>query len=571
MKFERFWCCAVVLAMVFGCTALGSAQELVSGQARVTQSTEFVAPAARVVANDLPQVTAQQTAIHAVPSPRVRFSDQEWATIKQQAAVAPASTRAALANALQPRGAGAGATPGLFANFLGSNEDQGCSGLTPSDMGLATSPKYVVQVVNACFAVWIRPANTLATGFPKSLAALMNRPAGTFVFDPRAQFDYVTSRFVLTASEISGGNGFLDIAASSTNDPRGAYHVYHLQTGGNGNFPDYPTLGQDHASNPFNGTINICANIFVINGGFVTTQCDFLPKAPIYAGAGFSFNFFTGFSFGGTIDTLQPVNVSEKGEQPRATFLINSHNGGFSHPANGLDVWAFTNTIVASGSPGPRFTALHVATPSSYNFPANADQPGSDNSIETLDNRISGQVMYNAGRLYPMIDVGNGGTSADLGWIVRVFLGTDNVDTTNCVGAFANACAGLTAVTIEQEFCYDCGAAHVADAYFGTIGVTPEGNWTMYSTFSNRNISPGPFVASNRVTWPTPFHDGGFFTCQNQHFYNQVRWGDYMAAALDLVLHNSTQPAIWGSGMFVQSNGDWGTCVSANQYSANEP
>src|SRR5207245_1750696 len=72
MKFERFWCCAVVLAMVFGCTALGSAQELVSGQARVTQSTEFVAPAARVVANDLPQVTAQQTAIHAVPSPQVR-------------------------------------------------------------------------------------------------------------------------------------------------------------------------------------------------------------------------------------------------------------------------------------------------------------------------------------------------------------------------------------------------------------------------------------------------------------------------------------------------------------------
>src|SRR5947209_3432614 len=56
MKFERFWCCAVVLAMVFGCTALGSAQELVSGQARVTQSTEFVAPAARVVANDLSQV-----------------------------------------------------------------------------------------------------------------------------------------------------------------------------------------------------------------------------------------------------------------------------------------------------------------------------------------------------------------------------------------------------------------------------------------------------------------------------------------------------------------------------------
>src|SRR5207245_9493678 len=128
---------------------------------------------------------------------------------------------------------------------------------------------------------------------------------------------------------------------------------YHLQTGGNGNLPYYPTLGQDHASNPFNGTINICANIFVINGGFVTTQCDFLPKAPIYAGAGFSFNFFTGFSFGGTIDTLQPVNVSEKGEQPRATFLINSHNGGCSHPPICVDVLTCTNKLTSSRRPLP--------------------------------------------------------------------------------------------------------------------------------------------------------------------------------------------------------------------------
>jgi len=553
--------------MVFGCAAFASAQELVSGQARATQNNEFAAPAARVVANDLPQVTAAQTALHAVPSPRVRYSDQEWAAIKQQATLAPASTRAALTNALQPRG-GAGLTPGAFTNFLGSNEDLGCSFLTPSDMGVAANTNFVVQAVNACYAVYLKP-HTLAAGFPKSLAALMLRPAGTFVFDPRALYDYGAQRWVVIASEVSGGNGFLDIAASAGTDPRGAYHVYHIQTGGNGNFPDYPALGQDHSQNPFNGTINICANIFVIGGGFVTDQCDFLPKAPIYAGAGFSFNAFNGFSFGGTIDTLQPVNVSEKGQQPRATLLINSHNGGFAHPANGLDVWAFTNTIVRTGSPGVRFTAIHVATPSSYNFPANADQPGSDNSIETLDNRITGMVQYNAGRLYPMIDVANGGTSANLGWVVRVFFGIDNLDTTNCVGFFANACAGLTAVTIEQEFCYDCGAGHAADAYFGDIGVTPEGNWTMYSTFSNRSISPGTFYASNRVTWPTPFHDGGIFLCQNQHFYNQGRWGDYMATALDVTA--GQHPDIYGSGMFVQGNGDWGTCIGANQYKLNEP
>src|SRR6266849_1722017 len=163
MKFERFWCCTVVLAMVFGCAAFASAQELVSGQARATQNNEFAAPAARVVANDLPQVTAAQTALHAVPSPRVRYSDQEWAAIKQQATLAPASTRAALTNALQPRG-GAGLTPGAFTNFLGSNEDLGCSFLTPSDMGVAANTNFVVQAVNACYAVYLKPL-TLAAGF----------------------------------------------------------------------------------------------------------------------------------------------------------------------------------------------------------------------------------------------------------------------------------------------------------------------------------------------------------------------------------------------------------------------
>src|SRR5437667_12606580 len=104
MKFERFWCCTLVLAMVYGCAAVPSAQELVSGEARATQNNEFAAPAARVVANDLPQVTAAQTALHAVPSPRVPFSDQERAAIKPHAPLPPTSTRAAVTNALPPRG-----------------------------------------------------------------------------------------------------------------------------------------------------------------------------------------------------------------------------------------------------------------------------------------------------------------------------------------------------------------------------------------------------------------------------------------------------------------------------------
>jgi hypothetical protein len=89
----------------------------------------------------------------------------------------------------------------------------------------------------------------------------------------------------------------------------------------------------------------------------------------------------------------------------------------------------------------------------------------------------------------------------------------------------------------------------------------------MYATFSNTSISPGQFYTSNRVTWPTPFHDGGSFSCQNNASYSG-RWGDYSAAAPDIPGVKGT-PATWGSGMYVRSSGLWGTCISANAYAGD--
>lgn len=213
-------------------------------------------------------------------------------------------------------------------------------------------------------------------------------------------------------------------------------------------------------------------------------------------------------------------------------------------------------------------SGIVIPTPSNYILAAEADQPGADNSIETLDTRITGTVQYMGGFLYPNLDTGNGGTSSILGWQVQPFL-NENGDG-HCTGAFANACPTLSRATIVKEFCYDCGAGHGAGTYFGTIQPDPEGNWTMVFNFSNRSVSPGTAYTSNRVTWPTPFHDGGIFLCQFQKFYNQGRWGDYTATAIDLLNANGTPsifPAFWFAGMFVNSNGNWSTCVGANAFS----
>jgi hypothetical protein len=208
-----------------------------------------------------------------------------------------------------------------------------------------------------------------------------------------------------------------------------------------------------------------------------------------------------------------------------------------------------------------------VGTPSSYSYPANADNAGfCSNCIETLDNRITSMVQYSAGRLFPTIDTANGGTSAVLGWVVRPYLNDNGSGT--CTGTFANACPAITGATIETEFCDYCGAGSFA-AFFGDIAPTEENNWTMFATFSSTSTSPGMFYDSNRVSWQTPFHDSGVFACQNNASYTQGRWGDYSAAAPDFAEHTN-ETATWGSGMYILSTGNWGTCIAANRYGSVE-
>jgi hypothetical protein len=595
---------ALVAASLF----LGTYNPAVS---QVFQATAQVGQAAAgqpsvVVLGGIPQVT-EKTAVIIRSRPETGLTDEQYNALKSQAANFPdPNGRSPEEGVLSPSsqfGNGGTFTPGAFSTIVAQDEDLFCAGgstttgiLTPSDMALAVGQNHVVQAVNDCIAVYDKASGALLPGFPKSLNRFLGFPANVcsafscskLVSDPRALYDFVADRWVILAlfEDISNSRGFLGLAASQTNNPTAAWNVYQIQVGATGQCPDYPTLGQNFANDPFVGGIYVGFNNFFCGpgfprgfGAFVEDQVFFLPKGPIYAGQGFGFNFGFNFTVGGTkVDTIHPVNVSEWGQKPRTEFAVNSFNLNFGRcmsPCNGLVIWSFANTLQQAGSPGPKITGVVIPTPSNYNFAAQADQPSAMNSIETLDPRISGTVQYMGGFLYPTLDSGNGGTSSVLGWQVQPFL--DDNDGGTCTGAFTNACPAITDATIVKEFCYDCGAGHVAGAYFGTIQPDPEGNWTMVFNFSNQNNAPGTAYTSNRVTWPTPFHDGGLFLCQNNVFYSQDRWGDYTATAIDLL--NAAQPnasaggtparnpAFWFSGMFVKNNGQWSTCIGANTFS----
>lgn len=555
--------------------AQGANGPVPAAQAGVAQA----GPAQEIVASQLPTMTAaQMAAAKGIPThPNPHFSGSAYQAAKMAASQATTGSRqqdAASGLMSPPRSSAADVgieTPGAKVNILG--QLQGCNGLTwtPSDMGLAVSKTFVVQTVNECFSVYNKTGGLLLG--PVDLCTFFGRAPNSGsagCFDPRAIYDAQKNKFIIIASffDSASGTGFIDLAASKTSNPTGAWTVYHISRGAS--FPDYPTVGQTaYNNNTLNAIITVCDNNFPNAGGF-TSECLLLPKTPIYKGAGFSFNFFFGFNLGGKVlDTLQPANVFAVDENPRAQYAINTvnYNGtdGFcaGGASKGLVVWSFSD---ATGSQGPKVGGVYTGcNTTGYNFPGAADNAGfCAGCIETIDNRITGTVHYSGGRLYPSIDANNGGKSAVLGWVVRPFL-TDNGAA--CTGGVN--CATISAAAIEQEWCYDCGAGSALQAYFGSQAPTSEGDWTMFATFSNTGTSPGMFYQSNRVSSTALPHDSGIFSCQVNHAYTGggggvARWGDYSAAYPDEPGKGNI-PGTWGSGMFVQSSGLWGTCITENR------
>ena len=538
-----------------------------------------------IVLSDLPTKSAAEASIPGRFSsmrPQSGLSDAEYAAAKLRAAQLK-STSAASINLKAPSILRSAAnSPSAAAAFQGIDEN--CSFVTPSDMAVAVGPTYELQVVNDCMAVFNR-SGVLQAGFPKSLNTFFGLPAnnfstGRFTSDPRAFYDNVSGRYVLVLlfEDFLNSRGFAEIAASKTNDPRGAWSTYQIQVGGAGQCPDFPALGHGRSGDKFVGSVAVGFNLFGCNTSgftsFLDDQIWFLPKAALYAGTGFGFNFAFNLNVGGThVDTIQPANVAFGNEEPRTQFGVNSFNinfGGFqcSSGCNGLVVWSFSNVLQNAGSPGMAISGSVVGTPSNYSLPPAASQPGGRNTIDTGDTRMSGSVQYKAGFLYGTLNTNNGGGgSAILAYQIHAYL-NDNGNGT-CTGAFLNACPTLAGVGIDNEFSYDVGGGTGLNAYFGTIQPDAERNITMVFSFSGDNFFPSVAYTSNRATQaPGHWHDAGVFLCNGQAFYRQGRWGDYTGTSIEV-----TSPGkMWFSGMFSEANGNWGTCIGKNGYVAsNQP
>lgn len=470
-----------------------------------------------------------------------------------------------------------------------------CSAVLPSDMGLAVGPVFVLQVVNSCLTVMTK-SGVVQLGFPKDLGTFFTGTAGTFIFDPRALYDPVNKRYIISGTTFDpvANQGRICFAASATSDPRGTWFTYLSKTFlGPGDFPDFPTLGQDTIAWPTNqgptagakGAIYIGFNVFPSAGGF-TQWMELLPKSAIYHGLPFIrwgfFNFqaidpITGLPQ--QTDSLQAVNELDTGDQPRAEWAVQTYNINFgggqcSLGCNGLLVYAIADPLVQAGFPIPEFSGgFTVPTPHSYFLSTGAAQPTCSSGgclIETIDTRITGMVQYADGYFYPTVETSiGGGENSTLTWKVQGFLSDSNP---LCIGVQTNLCPDATGAVIADEYAYgNFGAlANQGSAYFGTVQPDMSGNLTMVFAYSDLLNYPGLNYVGRRVSQaPGTWHDNGLTLVPGTVFWDQLgRWGDYSGTALDVT---SPQNIIWFSGMYSApgpffSGTQWDTAIGRNGF-----
>jgi hypothetical protein len=514
--------------------------------------------------------TAAGAAKLSPPHPRGSLTPDQYGVAKALAA------RAAKAPGGEVGAAPAGSveeTPGASKVFLGQSE----SGSTPSDMALAVSNNWVVQVVNTSIAVYGR-GGVLQAGFPKSLGSFFAGSTGD-VGDPRAFFDWNQNRFVVVADDFTGGRIWL--AASATDDPRGSWHVYSFNVWDSAancrasghSCADFPMLGFDDRD--ADATIYISLNFFPAAGGW-SDYVLLLPKAKIYNGAGFGFNFWFNLSFNGRLqDSVQPMNLLTGNEHPRAGFAIDAHDNFFNgqcstSACNGIVVWAFSNNLQATGSPGAELTAVIVPTANNYTLPALANQPGHANSVDTGDPRISATPSYHAGTITGALNTAGSDARYHVLWFQTQPTLNDN--DARCTGSFLNKCPQITGARMVNEDCFFCGGQGASGgSYYGSLAPDIGGDLTMEYTFSDNSTFPESAYVSRRVTQAqNTMHDPGIVMCGGgSTAYLQGRWGDYSAAAGDITLPGLDNQ--WFSGMN-DSAGNWATCIGYNGFkTVNQP
>lgn len=561
---------AFVLVAVVGTLAIvqrTTAKSLATGHFSVSPSVHGTTPLWKTVnLSSVPLVlpTGHQIAPHLSYYPPARLALLKQAALHTRSA--PSGHDAQLPGAVTPQ------TPSPTGSLQGQSEN----GSTPSDMGFAVGGGYIVQVINQTIAVYNTGGKKLYG--PTAFYTFLGLSSSSFLYDPRAVYDAVHSRFIILIDDAEGApfntnrqNSTYHIAVSTTGNPTSTYHLYTYTAGqgfgtSNANWADFPQMGIDAQALYFSGNRygfnpENFSNAFVFAVNLAQLEAGTTPAYWEYSGVN---------ETGGQAFTIAPAITYGT---PRAEFMIDTS----FNIAGDYTVWSLSNPFSGISSYTPVLEGYTFTGPM-FTTPPAADQPGSSglNSIDSGDPRVGGQVVFRNGLLYVALTTGYVNSASNnvaaIIWLeVRPVL---SVNSTHCIPN--SDCSDLSYANF-----YDfstLGYGLTISAYDPSIAVDSDGNFFLDYTVSSATSEPYGLVNSHRITDPSRTTGAaasvpGSFSAA---LYTQNRWGDYSAIALDPSGCANTGIVVncykvWFSGMYVLSTGNWSTYISSDAESILQP
>jgi len=493
-----------------------------------------------------------------------------------------AAKKAAATNKNAPAGKGAMVDPGnTKSGIFGFNGMADSAticpyfgGCQPPDMALATSPQFVLQGVNTSYAIYdtaghilVGPINDQAWyGTPNPLPAGCD-PAGPFLSDPRAFYDPNTGLFWTATLQVEsaafgvgvGCNQLSIYWIANLNVNTGIMHVYAFDMTLGGLLND----GADYTQFGFSGsTISFTGNMFnFTTGNYDFAEAQFADKHTMEQGlpvtsAAF-FDFFACAAVCVTLDTIQPVETeTTAANDPGVQYLVNSFNifgdpfgnDCFFTACNGFIVWAFDPS---NSSIGGAFVSA-IGNGPAYVVPANADEPGCFQCVETIDTRITGTPVYSVGGGEPLIsfslDTGvvNGGSAGFPSVVPGVLWGQIQVSHFSSIVVSANlAQSGYVFFTGDRA------------AFFGAEMQDKNGKMFMVFDTSSANLNPSIMLVSRNASDPLGTIGNAKFIIKGPSATFDSRWGDFEATSYSGGFSNH----VWVASQYSVS-GDWNTFIA---------
>lgn len=448
---------------------------------------------------------------------------------------------------------------------LDATQSQAVNGfdLEPPDEGLGAGNGFVANFVNLVGAIYNTHGARL-TG-PFSLNAFFAEPPSANLSDPRIFYDVGTGRWFATVLEYSFNNddeftgSRVDIAVSTSGDPRRAFRIYRLNTNNNSHagcpcLADYPILGID-AYNIYLSNQEFQRNFATFNG----SQIYAISKSQLVAGAPARYVLFPNVSIGGTLAYhVQPATTYGT---PGAEYMMAALDPNATFD-NRLGVFALTRPQDVSSGGSPRLTSKVISS-ETYGQPPNAvTPPGYDSGVGepttgvvATDFDAMQEVQYIEGHLVGALNTaitipGDTSERAGVAWFdVKPSVSRDAIGPTYVRQQGYVAANGLYLLyphinrTPNGAMAMTFGVGGPSTFLSAAYATMPPGG----TRFGAIRIAGGGVAPDNGFTATEPYGGVG-------------RWGDYSAG--EIIFGNNR---VWLATQYIPNQGDqfanWGNYI----------